>query len=87
MGRMYEVSQGGILMDELIDGYIHCFETGCDAKIKDHKWAKVKSEGWCHLKDGRSYCSEHIPVWYTEWKKNKAVKVDEEAWRKANPEL
>lgn len=51
--------------------YIECFAFGCKAKIKNHKWGMIKSEGWVHLKDGRIFCPNHTPEWYAEWKAKK----------------
>ena len=48
-----------------------CEEEGCEAKIKNHSWGKIKAAGWFFLKDGQSWCPEHIPPWVGKWRKSK----------------
>lgn len=56
-------------------------EDGCATKVKNHKWGKVKAEGWFFSKEipeDKGYCPEHVPEWVASWraKKNQARAVD-----------
>lgn len=46
----------------------------CDATGKNHKWARIRSDGWFFTKDSKAYCPLHTPAWVSEWraKKNRA---------------
>lgn len=46
---------------------VTCAEPGCTNTIKNHAWGKIKSD-WFFQKDGRSWCTQHIPDWVTEWR-------------------
>lgn len=49
--------------------YIQCDIPSCESKIKNHRWGSIKGEGWFHMKDGKSFCPEHVPDWVKEWRK------------------
>jgi hypothetical protein len=55
--------------------YIVCDEEGCENKIKNHKWGKIKAEGWVFTerwnKPREDWCPEHIPAWWAEWKRKR----------------
>ena len=50
---------------------INCCIEGCTAFIQNHKWGKIHSSDWFFMKDGKSYCPDHIPDWYESWKARK----------------
>lgn len=54
------------------DEWLLCSEDGCEAKIKNHAWGKIKAEGWLQLRTGPAYCPDHLPEWYEEWAMRKA---------------
>lgn len=52
--------------------WIVCDEDGCNARAKNHRWGKVKAEGWFFFRrDGledAAYCPEHVPAWVEKWR-------------------
>lgn len=53
-----------------------CASPGCANEIPNHAWAAIKTEGWFHQKDGKSWCPEHTPEWVAEWRAKNARKND-----------
>lgn len=52
--------------------YIFCDGDGCDAKIKNHAWRKIKASSWFFSKDNeRAYCPNHLPEWIVEFRRKK----------------
>lgn len=45
----------------------HCAHEDCEATIRDHHWGVVKS-GWFIQRDGKAFCTKHIPEWVAEWR-------------------
>jgi len=45
-----------------------CSNPDCEETIPSNKFSHIKS-GWFFQKNGDSWCPEHIPDWYEEWKK------------------
>lgn len=52
--------------------WITCSEPGCEVKIKNHYWGRVKSNGWFHQKSGESWCPAHVPDWVEAWRAKSA---------------
>lgn len=50
---------------------ISCSDRSCEATIKNHRWGKIKADGWLFLKNGEAFCPLHIPSWYKQWKGTK----------------
>jgi hypothetical protein len=51
--------------------FIFCDEAGCPEKIKNHRWGKIKAEGWFFQKNDKAWCPYHIPIWHKDWGKRK----------------
>lgn len=51
--------------------FLVCDEPGCENKIKNHRWGKIKAEGWFFTKKGIAYCPEHEPAFVKDWRKKK----------------
>ena len=51
--------------------FIVCDQTGCDEKIKNHKWGQIKAVDWFFQKNGQAWCPAHVPDWYASWGKRK----------------
>lgn len=47
-----------------------CAHPGCERTKPTHQWAnKTKAgKGWFDQQNGDSWCPDHIPEWYHEWK-------------------
>lgn len=52
--------------------YTTCSGEGCEQKIADHAWGRIKAEGWFIQKDGNVWCPDHTPEWVEEWRARKA---------------
>lgn len=57
-------------------GDVTCVESdkGCTATVKNHRWGRVKADGWFFTKelpDDKGYCPEHNPPWVAEWRAKK----------------
>jgi hypothetical protein len=64
-----------------------CDAPNCEAKRKNHKWGRVKAEGWFFEKSGKVWCPDHHPDWVTEWrKKNEAAAAKEAASEESDSE-
>lgn len=49
--------------------YITCSHEGCDEKVANHHWGKVKAVGWFFGRmDDKSYCPKHLPDWVATWR-------------------
>lgn len=48
-----------------------CDHPGCEVKIKNHYWGRVKAEGWFFQKTGEGFCPEHVPPWVLDWRKTR----------------
>lgn len=52
--------------------WVECNVFLCPERVKNHKWGRIKAQGWLFTKDGRHFCPRHLPAWYTKWhNKNK----------------
>lgn len=49
--------------------FIRC--EGCDAKLENHYWGKVKAEDWFFTRAGEAYCPNHVPEWVAGWRERK----------------
>lgn len=63
-------------MNPFADEYVTCAEEGCDEKIKNHAWGKIKASEWFQQQDGTVWCPKHIPEWVEEWRKRKAAEKE-----------
>lgn len=54
----------------IVGDKIQC--NGCDTQIPNHRWGKIKAEGWLFRKDGTAWCPDHLPEWVVEWRKQHA---------------
>lgn len=57
-----------IYVDGKLKRYTQCDAEGCKARVRDHAWGVIKADGWFFQKNGDSWCPDHIPDWYWEWK-------------------
>lgn len=51
---------------------IKCAHPECESTMKSHAWSVIKTVGWFHQKDGKSFCPDHTPNWVHEWRAKKA---------------
>lgn len=49
---------------------IHCSYPECDKTIKNNAWVKTRS-GWFFAKEGKAFCTNHLPSWYKEWRRKR----------------
>ena len=38
-----------------------CDIPSCDAKIKNHRWARIRATEWYFARNGRAFCPIHRP--------------------------
>ena len=50
---------------------VSCSQADCDATVKNHRWGKIKAEGWFFQRDGQAWCPTHVPEWVAEWRANR----------------
>jgi hypothetical protein len=48
-----------------------CAQKDCNNEIPSHAWSIIKTEGWFHQMDSKSWCPEHTPEWVAEWRAKK----------------
>ena len=51
-----------------------CSHEKCPASVPGSKWAHVKAtaeQGWLFLKNGETYCPDHLPEWVAAWRARK----------------
>lgn len=52
--------------------WIVCDAQPCEAKIKNHRWGKIKAAGWFfYRRDGlhdTALCPDHVPAWVDGWR-------------------
>lgn len=51
--------------------YKNCSYEGCENKLPNHAWGRIKAEGWFQQRDGNIWCPDHIPEWVEEWRKKR----------------
>lgn len=58
--------------------YEQCDKPGCEEKIKNHRWARVRANGWFFFKHDTysglthvAYCPDHVPDWVVDWRKKR----------------
>lgn len=54
-------------MIDPVTGLLHCNNLECHNTIENHKWARIKADGWFSQKTGEDWCPDHIPEWVHEW--------------------
>jgi len=52
--------------------HVRCDHPGCEAKIKNHAWGKIRAEGWFFQRNGKAYCPDHLPEWVDKWRGKRA---------------
>lgn len=45
----------------------------CDRTRPSHRWASVRAQdaGWFTMRDGRTFCPEHVPEWVEQWRRTR----------------
>lgn len=52
-------------------GMVVCSEDGCEAQIKNNRWARTKASNWFFTRDNKAYCPDHHPDWVAGWRAKK----------------
>lgn len=45
-----------------------CSADECERSFKNHRWGRIKAQGWFQQKDGRNWCPDHLPPWVEAWR-------------------
>jgi len=63
-------------MSHATDHPTTCSGKKCTASVPGAKWARIKAtkQGWIFLKNGESYCPEHLPEWVEGWRLRRAAR-------------
>jgi hypothetical protein len=48
--------------------YKKCNNEGCENKLPNHAWGRIKATDWFQQKDGTIWCPDHHPAWVAAWR-------------------
>lgn len=52
--------------------FVRCDSPGCEATFKNHRWGRIKAQGWFSYRDGSGvFCPEHVPDWVPSWRESR----------------